>query len=89
LIEIAAELMSLADEIIATEAGFESVSPDAWYDCLADEHERLQADLALPFSGRIGSGGSVCGGRTGASLTPSTTSRSCAEVPKDAFPESS
>jgi tetratricopeptide (TPR) repeat protein len=38
-------MSAFADEIIAAQSEFESVSPDAWYDRLAAEHDRLQADL--------------------------------------------
>jgi tetratricopeptide (TPR) repeat protein len=35
----------LVDEIVAARSELEGVSPDAWYDRLAAEHERLRTDL--------------------------------------------
>jgi tetratricopeptide (TPR) repeat protein len=38
-------MTAFADEIIAARSELESVSPDAWYERLAAEHEQLQSDL--------------------------------------------
>jgi tetratricopeptide (TPR) repeat protein len=38
-------MTTLVDEIVAARNEIEGVSPDAWYERLADKHEQLQADL--------------------------------------------
>jgi tetratricopeptide (TPR) repeat protein len=38
-------ISAFADEIIASQSEFESVSPDGWYERLAAQHDQLQDDL--------------------------------------------
>jgi tetratricopeptide (TPR) repeat protein len=40
-------MTTLADEILAARSELEGVSPDAWYDRLASEHDQLRTDLGM------------------------------------------